>query len=829
MRLTLIGLLVVPLVSLLALWAFAASVTLGNALHERDYNRLVALSANPSDALASQISQERLDTYTWLHTDPRPPASQLAAARKRTDAAVAGYHRLQHATQGLRPAAAGPAQDSLISLLDHLPRLRAAADAGVLSPAAAFQAYSQIMDALFDVDSSSYQGNELVVDHQTDASIDAARALEYASREAALVSGAAAAHGQMSASDRELFASAVADQRLLIGDALGTFSAQLRGPWARAYDSRAHRQFMVLENRIAGSIGSRAPIPVNIRTWQTVSRKFLAGVEEAEIRAAPPLAALAARTGNRLLLEAVLAGGLGLVAVVASILLTLWFGRRLTGELTTLHDSAQQMAAERLPRVVQRLRDGQEVDVEAESPPPPPGRITEIARVADAFESVQRTAVQAAVGQANLRKGVNQVFLNLSLRNQSLLHRQLGMLDAMERATDEPAALADLFRLDHLTTRMRRHAENLIILSGATPGRGWRDPVPVVDVLRAAIGEVEDYIRVDVASDGRDAVVGSAVNDVIHLVAELIENATTFSPPSTQVEIRADAVANGFAVEIEDRGLGLTPAELAEVNARLASPPEFDLAHSDQLGLFVVGQLAARQGIKVSLRDSPFGGTTAIVLLPPGLVVREGETGPQASPGAVRRPGVDAEVLPTGPLEAITNRERASVFSLTGRPRLELARPETAAAAPAPRPDAAPAPAPPALAPPALASPWPPAPPPAAPEPRLAADPGPSPEDTAPQPVIAAGPGPRLAQRGPGAQGTHRGLPRRVRQASLVPQLRGTAGATPEKPPETAAGRQPRSPEMTRSLMSALQDGWQRGRADDLDDPQGGPDEGGAG
>ena len=373
MRLTLIGLLVVPLVSLLALWAFAASVTLANALHERDYNRLVALSANPSDALASQISQERLDTYTWLHTDPRPPASQLAAARKRTDAAVAGYHRLQHATQGLRPAAAGPAQDSLISLLDHLPRLRAAADAGVLSPAAAFQAYSKIMDALFDVDSSSYQGNELVVDHQTDASIDAARALEYASREAALVDGAAAAHGQMSASDRELFASAVADQRLLIGDALGTFSAQLRGPWARAYDSRAHRQFMVLENRIAGSIGSRAPIPVNIRTWQTVSRKFQAGVEEAEIRAAPPLAALGARTGNRLLLEAVLAGGLGLVAVVASILLTLWFGRRLTGELTTLHDSAQQMAAERLPRVVQRLRDGQEVDVGAESPLPPPG------------------------------------------------------------------------------------------------------------------------------------------------------------------------------------------------------------------------------------------------------------------------------------------------------------------------------------------------------------------------------------------------------------------------------------------------------------------------
>ena len=147
--------------------------------------------------------------------------------------------------------------------------------------------------------------------------------------------------------------------------------------------------------------------------------------------------------------------------------------------------------------------------MDAESPPPPPGTITEIARVAQAFATVQRTAVEAAVGQANLRRGVNRVFLNLSLRNQSLLHRQLGMLDAMERATNEPAALGDLFRLDHLTTRMRRHAESLIILSGATPGRGWRDPVPVIDVLRAAIAEVEDYVRVDVASDSQDAVVGS--------------------------------------------------------------------------------------------------------------------------------------------------------------------------------------------------------------------------------------------------------------------------------------------------------------------------------
>ena len=180
------------------------------------------------------------------------------------------------------------------------------------------------------------------------------------------------------------------------------------------------------------------------------------------------------------------------------------------------------------------------------------------------------------------------------MRNQSLLHRQLGMLDSMERRTSEPGALADLFRLDHLTTRMRRHAEGLIILSGSTPGRGWREPVPVVDVLRAAVAEVEDYVRVDVLSESRDLVAGNAVNDVIHLVAELVENATVFSPPNTRIEVRADRAGTGLVAEIEDRGLGLSEDELADINRRLASPPEFDLANSEQLGLFVVSRLAAR-------------------------------------------------------------------------------------------------------------------------------------------------------------------------------------------------------------------------------------------
>ena len=253
-----------------------------------------------------------------------------------------------------------------------------------------------------------------------------------------------------------------------------------------------------------------------------------------------------------------LAGGLGLLAVVVSVFLIVWFGRKVTGDLTGLHTSVRTMAEVRLPRVVERLRRGDDVDVLAESPPPGISAIAEISRIATSFATVQGAAVAAAVEQARLRKGINRVFLNISMRSQSLLHRQLGMLDGMERGTSEPGALADLFRLDHLTTRMRRHAEGLIILSGSTPGRGWRDPVPVIDVLRAAVAEVEDYVRVDVVSESLDLVSGNAVNDIIHLVAELVENATVFSPPNTRIEVRADRVGTGLVAEVEDRGLGLS-------------------------------------------------------------------------------------------------------------------------------------------------------------------------------------------------------------------------------------------------------------------------------
>jgi hypothetical protein len=441
------------------------------------------------------------------------------------------------------------------------------------------------------------------------------------------------------------------------------------------------------------------------------------------------------------------------------------------------------------------------VDVAAESPPSATSGIQEVSRIAESFGTVQAAAVSAAVDQAQLRKGVNQVFLNISMRNQSLLHRQLAMLDSMERRTSEPGALADLFRLDHLTTRMRRHAEGLIILSGAVPGRGWRDPVPAVDILRAAVAEVEDYVRVDVTSESDDLIAGNAVSDVIHLIAELIENAAAFSPPNTRIEVRAERVGTGLVAEVEDRGLGMSPDELDDINARLASPPAFDLAHSEQLGLFVVSRLAARHAIKVSLRRSMYGGTMAVVLMPFGVVVRQEEASRAAPPWARSRP------VESGP-RSLTGRHRLPPPAVeagptglagpgpgarTGEAEWPMAPWETG---PITMPAEAAAAGPALFAPPAPSVP---SPPPA---------PSPLPAPTAPP------------------SGSHLGMPIRVPQANMAPQLRAQSDADPQEPqdpPDDEPWFGARSPEATRSMLTMMQQGWRRGRMDDLDDPEGVP------
>jgi signal transduction histidine kinase len=237
---------------------------------------------------------------------------------------------------------------------------------------------------------------------------------------------------------------------------------------------------------------------------------------------------------------------------------------------------------------------------------------------------------QLAEAEITRRRFTADLLVNLARRNQSLLYRQLGLINQLEDQEQDPDALADLFRLDHLATRIRRNAESLLVLSGEEPPRTWGRPVPLVDVVRAAIAETEDLDRVVFAVDEGLAVYGNAVADLTHLVAELVENAVHFSPPEANVIIRTRPnlqSAGAFVLTVEDWGLGMRPEDLAAANDLLATPSEVDLSVSRRLGLHVVARLAQRHGIAVSLTPTPGCGVTAAVALPPSLFA-DGDGGP---------------------------------------------------------------------------------------------------------------------------------------------------------------------------------------------------------
>ncbi|MDR2988718.1 MAG: nitrate- and nitrite sensing domain-containing protein, partial [Nocardiopsaceae bacterium] len=653
-RAMLTPLFVVPLVSLIALWGFAASGPLLNALREHDFTTENQRYGGQAQALGLQLAQERSAVFVWLSNEHHQPATALTKQIQMTDGAIAAFQRGVHSGTNMSLRSAGPALASFDEALGKLDNIRAKVVSRRIGALGAFEAYNAIIDSQFRLYNGLIEVDNSTLLRQATASLTAGRALEMADREVTLVNGALANGGHMTRGERLLFAATVANQRLLIDDALKELDPALASGYRDVYTSPAYKHFSAIEDRIVSSIGYGGSLPVTRTEWSTTAFSLLGGFQKAELKDRAILARNGTAIGNRLLLEVLLAGGLGLIAVVLSVILMIRFGRRITRELTSLQRSAQELATERLPSVVEQLSHGEDIDAVAlpaitasatagpvtatsattrpattgsattgsqTKVPPAVGRIVETAKVAEAFAAVQSTAIEAAVGQARLRRGVSQVFRNMAWRSQALLHRQLDLLDRMERTTTDAGTLEELFQLDHLTTRMRRHAEGLIILSGEAPGRGWREPVPVVDVLRAAVAEVEDYTRVGVLTRNTDALAGVAVADVIHLLAELIENATTSSPANTEITVRAERVAHGIVVEVEDRGLGMTDEDMELANDRFANPPEFDLADSDKLGFFVVARLAARHNIKITLRMSPYGGVSAIVLLPHTITV----------------------------------------------------------------------------------------------------------------------------------------------------------------------------------------------------------------
>ncbi|MFF3155154.1 nitrate- and nitrite sensing domain-containing protein [Streptomyces sp. NPDC057910] len=626
-RRKIVALLLVPLVSLTALWGFSTYLTGRQANELMNVANIVKKVGYPIEDTVRVIQQERRQTLVYL-ADERPSdaLTSLRSRRAATDTAVAAIRaaaRDSDVRSDLQPVA----RDRLKAVLagfDSLAGLRSSIEQGTADRTQALDFYNRLIDPCYSFLMNLHALENVEMDKQGRALVGITRAREMLSREDALVASSLITP-KTTAPELRRISDLVANRQLLYDTNLEILPSSERDVFEEYWRGPDTEALRTAEAAIIDAGPAKDSRHIDATRWQQAATPVL-----------DRLAQLGTEAGNRyqdrvepvafsVLIKAGLAGVLGLLALLVSLFMSVRIGRELVRDLTRLRKEAHEVSGVRLPSVMRRLAAGEQVDVETEAPRLDYER-DEVGQVGQALNTLQRAAVEAAVKQADMRRGVSEVFVNLARRNQVLLHRQLTLLDTMERRTEDTDELADLFRLDHLTTRMRRHAEGLVILSGAAPSRQWRRPVQLMDVVRAAVAEVEDYERIEVRRLPRLGVGGPAVADLTHLIAELLENATVFSPPHTAVQVHGERVANGFTLEIHDRGLGMAPEALLDANLRLAETPEFELSDTDRLGLFVVSRLAQRQNVRVSLQPSPYGGTTAVVFIPATLLTDAPET-----------------------------------------------------------------------------------------------------------------------------------------------------------------------------------------------------------
>ncbi|WJY41976.1 nitrate- and nitrite sensing domain-containing protein [Streptomyces sp. P9-2B-2] len=761
-RAKIVALLMVPVVSLIALWAFATVTTARNV---SDLQRLKDVNATlvaPVGDFVSAVQEERSAAARALASPDSGRQQTLRERQRATDSAAVALR--DGIDSGSADAETTDAQlpgriDRLLHDADGLAALRGHVDGHKPDRDRLVADYTGLIEDGFATVGALTGLETTAVSSEARVVLELSRAREALAHEDALL-GAAQLSGRMSPGQFDAFTGAVHTQRALFTAAIDDLRPRDAAAYHRILDGAAYRELRAAENAVrdAGS-GIRAATAVPAVRWTDVSDTVLHDLRTAQRAASTGAARDADPLSAGTLGGPGIAVVLGLAGVLLSLLISVKIGRRLVVELEQLRNSALRVARRDLPASMRLLHAGKKVDIDAVAPLGDRGTgRDEVGQVGEALVAVHRAALQAAAGRAEALSGISGVYVSLARRSQLLLHRQLALLDTMERRTEDPAELEDLFRLDHLTTRMRRHAESLIILSGAAPGRGWRHPVPLLDVVRAAVAEVEDFPRVEVHSVVDARLAGGAVADLTHLLAELVENAVMFSPPQTKVQVRAERVGSGIAVEIHDRGLGMGKEALDEANRRIQDAEEIDLLDTEQLGLFVVNRLAHRRHVKVALQPSVYGGITAVVLVPDALFAA----------------GADEE-----PADVRSTEQSEAGASLFHRRRSAAHRTPVAAA---PRRNELP----------------------------------PAAADTATEQPAAEQSSPATAaQPSEAAADPEAALPRRVRQAHLAPELRTSPDQRPEWVPRTEGMPAPRrSPEQARATMASLRAGWARGRGD---------------
>jgi signal transduction histidine kinase len=613
--------LFVPLVAVLALATVRLIDVGGRALDAAQVEDLTRLSTDVSE-LTQTLHRERMAAASYL-ADPATPKDAYTAAIAQSD------NRIQRYTTDRRQLDDAPpsVNERLVRIDDHLRTMDAirvkVTDRDQIAPTEAVLRYGVVITDLVGYGEvvSQFAGDGTVGDGLRAVSAFARAKSGTAEQEA--ISYAARVSGDISAEQQAAFIATQTGQQ----EALEAF-ALVATPEQRALvNSTVTGDAVNLADQVVLRLARGEPVqPVEI----TQSLGSVVDLTRwAEQLLENQIVTEAADESTAVTRQATIESVLVLLVLILAVALAIALARSLNLSLRRLREGALSVAHRDLPDAVARLRDvrnlgdgGADDIVRQVRDPIQLKNRDEVGQVAQAFNVVHHEAVRVAAEQAALRTSVSAMFLNLARRSQSLVDRMIGELDQIERGEEDPKRLAQLFELDHLATRMRRNDENLLVLAGADSSAPRREDALLVDALRAAQSEVELYNRIEFGTVDTDiSITALAVNDVVRLVAELLDNATRFSPPNTVVVADARRIRDYVVIQIEDRGLGMSQEQMDQLNRRLAEPPTVDVGAFRLMGLAVVGRLAARYGIRVELRANAEGGTVAQVILPNSIVV----------------------------------------------------------------------------------------------------------------------------------------------------------------------------------------------------------------
>ncbi|SNR87601.1 sensor histidine kinase [Actinomadura mexicana] len=653
----LIVLILVPTVAAVVLSGLRISGSVSDAETYGRVERMAELGQGITE-FVQEFSAERDEAIEYIAAG-RPAALQqpLEAQQRRTDALVAKVRALSGPIDGSYGTEAVRDATTVRSRVDGVKALRSLVVGTKVPAFIVLQKYTDSAQELINVlDGISQNVADDTLAESSRALGALARAKEAVSRQRALIL-IGARERRLDSQELNALTAARSQEDSELAAFRGSASLEQIQRFEDTVVGTRIDQARDLRQRViqaAAATGGRLPLQLGTAGSAKVIRSSMTAMID-QMRAvekylADQIEAQSSQSGDDARTQAVINSVVVAILLLIVLLITIVMARSLVRPLRRLQSGALDVANARLPGLVDRLRDPEAAAGGIEVKPIEIDSTDEIGQVARAFDEVHREAVRLAADEAVLRGNINAMFVNLSRRSQSLIERQLRLIEELEQSERDEEQLGNLFRLDHLATRMRRNCENLLVLGGQEQVRRWNQPVPLIDVVRASLSEVEQYERVALRVQGDMTVVGPVVNDLVHLLAELVENATVFSSENTKVTVSGQMLSGGGCMlQITDNGVGMSPEELEQANWRLANPPVIDFSAARRMGLFVVGRLAVRHGIRVELRAAQGGGLTAFVVLP-DAVVTPGESG-----GIGTRPGLaPREAGSHGQLAALT-------------------------------------------------------------------------------------------------------------------------------------------------------------------------------